>query len=246
MPLVSPPSPRLCRERLRAFTLVELLAVIAIIGVLAGLLIPVVGKVRQNARASVCLGNLRQIGAAFQLYAADNRGLYPALRHYNDSQQKNPSGSGWVVEINPYLAAREVTGNIKTNLGTESDAYAYCPEYVHLHRNHPNWNSLQTGGYGMNRYVVRNIAGLNPLNDRFRASLINQPAKTILAGDSTDYHITISANATSWPAKTETRPGGYSSGDPDRHGTNANYLFADGRVVSLTPDEALDTLTRTY
>lgn len=60
------------RSRSRAFTLIELLAVIAIIGVLAAIVIGSISKIRDAARRSTCTSNLRQIGAAFPLYAADN------------------------------------------------------------------------------------------------------------------------------------------------------------------------------
>ncbi len=61
----------------RAFTLVELLTVIAVIGVLVAILIPVVVRVRDNARATTCLSNLRQQAVACLLFAADNRETLP-------------------------------------------------------------------------------------------------------------------------------------------------------------------------
>src|SRR5687767_13462262 len=56
----------------RAFTLVELLVVVAVIGILSSLMLPAVQKARRAANGAVCLHNLRQLGAAAQLYWGDN------------------------------------------------------------------------------------------------------------------------------------------------------------------------------
>lgn len=61
----------------RAFTLVELLTVVAIIGVLAAILIPTVGNMRKSTMRAECASNLRQISNAAGLYAQDNKGHYP-------------------------------------------------------------------------------------------------------------------------------------------------------------------------
>ncbi len=63
-------------RRASAFTLIELLTVIAIIGILAAILIPTVGAVRETARNATCKSQLRQWATAFTLYANDNRGNY--------------------------------------------------------------------------------------------------------------------------------------------------------------------------
>src|SRR5437016_226738 len=54
-----------------AFTLVEILAVLAVIAVLAAVIFPVFARVRDRARESACISNLRQIGQAFRMYMAD-------------------------------------------------------------------------------------------------------------------------------------------------------------------------------
>ena len=63
----------------RAFTLVEMLVVIAIIAVLAGLLLPVIGKAKEQGRSTACLSNLRQIGLALQLYTQENESKMPFI-----------------------------------------------------------------------------------------------------------------------------------------------------------------------
>src|SRR5690554_6167959 len=62
------------------FTLIELLTVIAIIGILAAILIPVVGAVRESTRGAECVSNLRQIATGMQLYANENGERFPNQR----------------------------------------------------------------------------------------------------------------------------------------------------------------------
>ncbi|AHF93423.1 N-terminal cleavage protein [Opitutaceae bacterium TAV5] len=74
-----------------AFTLVELLVVIAVIGILAAILVPTAAKVRKTARSTQCLSNLRQISMAAILFANDRKGKLP------DGIEPGETGVKWAV-----------------------------------------------------------------------------------------------------------------------------------------------------
>jgi prepilin-type N-terminal cleavage/methylation domain len=90
----------------RGFTLIELLTVIAIIGVLAGILIPVVGMVRQKAHASASVSNLRQIYLALSLFADEHRDRFPKATNTVDwdIEETDPGKMAWTQQLRPYSA----------------------------------------------------------------------------------------------------------------------------------------------
>lgn len=84
----------------RGFTLVELLVVVAIIGILVGMTLPAVSMVREAARRTECLNNLKQIGLAVQSYESA-RQLYPPSRAADQFLT-------WPVFLMPYLEMQNV------------------------------------------------------------------------------------------------------------------------------------------
>jgi prepilin-type N-terminal cleavage/methylation domain-containing protein/prepilin-type processing-associated H-X9-DG protein len=67
----------LAPKEISAFTLIELLAVIAVVAILAGLLMPATARAKGKAYNIVCVNNLRQLGVAARLYAEDNETHMP-------------------------------------------------------------------------------------------------------------------------------------------------------------------------
>lgn len=109
-------------RRRRAFTLVELFVIIAIIGVLMALLLPAVQRVRSAADQMVTASNLRQIGVAIHHYHHDYGRLPPG--YISDSLHPardpvtydGPNGWGWGALILPYLEADTLAKRINFNL----------------------------------------------------------------------------------------------------------------------------------
>jgi len=120
----------------RAFTLVELLVVIGIIGALVGLLLPAVQAAREAARRMSCTNNLRQIGMATQNFEGVNKRLppgallpglqntpFPGATPANpyEFQQNQHSGIGHLAFLLPYIEATQLWSTLQSSVNLSVD-----------------------------------------------------------------------------------------------------------------------------
>jgi prepilin-type N-terminal cleavage/methylation domain-containing protein/prepilin-type processing-associated H-X9-DG protein len=74
------------RHRQQAFTIIELMVVIAIIAILAGLLLPALSRSKGKASQSVCINNFKQLTLAWKMYADENDGRLVTTYYFKDGQ----------------------------------------------------------------------------------------------------------------------------------------------------------------
>ena len=158
-----------------AFTLIELLTVIAIIGILAAVLVPVVGRARLAAQTAASTSNLRQLATATHAYIADNRGFFPPGMSLDNNTRwhgARPNSStpfdptkGW---LGPYLGR---DGRVKL-----------CPVFESLGAG-PESFEFGAGGYGYNSTYLGGPAARGTAQDPFRPARFErlpQPGRTVM------------------------------------------------------------------
>lgn len=140
--------------RRAAFTLIELLVVIAVIAILAALLLPVLGRVKERARQAQCAGHLRQIAQAAMMFADDHDDTFP-----------------WQPEDG--LLVKELGGH-----GT--NYYDLLMPYL----NNPNvWLCASTRN-SPGRLMSYHMNGLIITTNGLNSAAVRKPSETLLIGES--------------------------------------------------------------
>lgn len=210
-------------QRNRAFTLIELLVVIAIIAILAAILFPVFAQAREKARQATCQSNLKQIGAAVQMYSQDYDETLP-------NSGTGPDGGDDTGILQPYT--KQLFGQ----------GIWRCPSHAKFEPAN-GWTSSY--GYNFEYLLVAGPdyphSGYNGFNNSgVPLSFLAHPADTLCFMDQT----VPAGNTKLWSYVI--RPGDAANADgfgrPDfRHSGQANVLYCDTHVkiartafVSLT------------
>jgi len=97
-------------RRSHGFTLIELLVVIAIIALLMGILMPALRRVKEQAKQSVCMSNLKQIGLAANLFMQNHDNKLP--RGCSDNSDEYPD-KVWFLLFMPYLGQNAKDGDYR-------------------------------------------------------------------------------------------------------------------------------------
>ena len=194
------------RRRPSAFTLIELLAVIAILTLLIGILVPSLSAARRQAKANVCLSKMKGIATAFAVYLNENQDYFPPLRltklyptaveeYHNEYLAKSPRwqwflemDSGPVIDPKPFKRLNRPWGDQERGLEKLSmtmtiDVFT-CPalddeEYA---------KDISNGAYGYNYQYLGNSRQDSDPNrwDNFSvpSHRIKAPSMTVLIADS--------------------------------------------------------------
>ena len=163
----------------KAFTLVELLVVIGIIGILAALLLPVLSRAKAKAQRSACMNNLRQINLGVRMYADDSSDAFPAPRKNNGPPD---AFTAYTKLMKSYLGMTGASSERAKLFTCPADTFYYdyndrVSEGLHLQsRYYYSSYAFNGGNFPMGKPPVPRWPGIAGR----KLSSIKEPVKTVL------------------------------------------------------------------
>jgi prepilin-type N-terminal cleavage/methylation domain-containing protein len=171
----------------QAFTLVELLVVISLIAILAGLLLPALSRAKRQAQSTVCKNNLWQMGLATMLYVENNDGRLP----YAWGVSHNANTNNFQTLLIPYVLKDRFEAGQDTEESDFAKNVFRCPtrlkeNHFRGHVEYPGTGNPWKISYGMNQYTSLNFpvtGGDFPSAETAKLSAAAKPAITFFIAD---------------------------------------------------------------
>lgn len=203
----------------KTFTLVEMLVVITIISILAGLLMPSLAKSLEAARGVNCRSNLKQMGACAAMYIGDNDGWTITAYRYNKF---------WFANFVTYYGATQ-----QTFACPSETQWAYSAQRLGYGLNTTSFG--ETDSTGGKKLIPHRAAAFSQHGRDSRLAMIIDTPPVVSAYSSIR---NTSANSVYWESTAGVAPLNTSSGDwypaHARHDENVNTVMFDGHVESLS------------
>ena len=218
------------RSSIVHFTLVELLVVVAVIAILAGMLLPALNKAIEKARIMQCVNNLKGINSAFVFYSDSFEGYLPIPNPTNPLPNNRKAAWGAMLIYYNLLSGINITcpGAEAMNAYCVKDCKSLTPGSLakFFESNSTEWQS-KYGGYGFTTFVT----SVSWNNSRAKLASIKNPSRKNCVGD-----VRLADDSDGKPCGTSLiRPFELEStlGPYGWHGATANMLHFDGHVQSF-------------
>jgi prepilin-type N-terminal cleavage/methylation domain-containing protein/prepilin-type processing-associated H-X9-DG protein len=222
----------------RAFTLVELLVVISIIGLLAGLSMPSILNAMESSRRATCTSNLKNISQSLLLFASENNDWLPSIvTPIKTAREGGGGGVGWMSTL-------QIAGLLPPNVPYSQSKGKYilmCPSACTAFKPLPGCANT----YSMNDYAGgRDVVSGKPSDFGVKLAAIPFPAKFSIVMDGSSTNNVFSGNVN--PVSQLPSPVHPPTTNTKDLSVGLNVAFADGHVEMRKKSEIPTASTNVF